>query len=102
MKSFFRRSATLGLIGSAILGSSFIGNLRALALPEQDVLARLTPIPVFTITDDTGAPLVAAPSGQGNDRRAVAGVFISQKNAQDFIKKLNDFTFWNKANLHIF
>jgi len=90
MKSFFRRSATLGLIGSAILGSSLIGNLRALALPEQEVLARLNPVPVFTITDDTGAPLVAAPSRQGNDNRAVAGVFISLKNAQDFIKKLNE------------
>lgn len=90
MKSFFRRSATLGLIGSAILGSSLIGNLRALALPEQDILARLSPVPVFTITDDNGAPLVAAPPNQGNDKRAVAGVFMSVDNAQAFIEKLQN------------
>jgi Tic22-like family len=90
MKSFFRRSATLGLIGSAILGSSLIGNLRALALPEQDILERLTPVPVFTIIDDSGYPLVAAPSNQGNDKRAVAGVFISVDNAQAFIEKLQN------------
>lgn len=87
MKSFVRWSATLSLVGSAVLGSSLIGNLRALALPQDQVLQKLQPVPVFTITDPQGAPLVASVN-EGNKKGNVAGVFISQKDAQAFIEKL--------------
>lgn len=88
MKSFVRWSATLGLVGSAILGSLFTGNLRALALPEAQVLEKLQPVPVFTVTDAQGAPLVASVPNGDNKTASVAGVFISQKDAQAFVDRL--------------
>jgi nickel transport protein len=88
MKSLVRWSATLGLVGSSLLGSFFIGNLQALALPEDQVVQKLQSVPVFTITDPQGSPLVASvPNGQ-NKAVAVAPAFISQRDAQAFVEKL--------------
>ncbi|MEW6494887.1 MAG: Tic22 family protein [Cyanobacteriota bacterium] len=88
MKSLVRWSATLGLVGTALLGSFGLENLKALALPEAQVAEKLQAVPVFTVTDPQGAPLVATvPDGQ-NQAQAVAGVFISQKDAQAFVQRL--------------
>lgn len=86
MKSLVRWSATLGLIGSALLGSWFSQNLEALALPEDQVIEKLKPVPVFTIADEDGSPLVAS----GEDNAKVAGVFISQQDANDFVERLKN------------
>ena len=48
-------------------------------------------VPVFTITDASGAPLIASvpKQGQGQTGNAsVAGIFISQKDAQAFVDQL--------------
>lgn len=88
MKSLVRWSATLGLVGTALIGSFGLENLNALALPAAQVAEKLAPVPVFTVTDSQGAPLVATiPNGQ-NQAQAVAGVFISQKDAQAFVQRL--------------
>jgi hypothetical protein len=81
MKQLLRWGATLGIIGSTFLAGS---NLAALALPKDQVLGKLNPVPVFTVADAQGAPLIAT----GQDNAKVAGVFISQKDAQAFIDKL--------------
>jgi hypothetical protein len=90
MKSLVRWSATLGLVGSALLGSFCTDNLQALALTEDQVVQKLQSVPVFTVTDAQGSPLVASiPKGQNqNQTTAVAGVFISQKDAQAFVERL--------------
>lgn len=88
MKSFIRWSATVGLVGTTLLGSLFGGNLKALALTEQEVMQKLQPVPVFTITDEQGAPLVASVPNQNNQNESVAGVFISQRDAQAFVERL--------------
>lgn len=88
MKSLVRWSATLGLVGSTLLGSFCMENLQALALPDDQVAQRLQPIPVFTITDAQGAPLVASVPNSQNKSVAVAPAFISQRDAQAFIEKL--------------
>lgn len=90
MKALVRWSATIGLVGSTLLGSFLTGNLEALALPEEQVMRKLQPVPVFTITDAQGSPLVASvPSGQNQAQtQAVAGVFISQRDAQAFVERL--------------
>jgi hypothetical protein len=88
MKSLVRWSATLGLVGSTLLGSVFTGNLQALALPEEQVVRTLQSIPVFTVTDAQGAPLVASVPDGNNKTQSVAGVFISQKDAQAFVDRL--------------
>jgi len=90
MKSLVRWSATLGLVGSTLLGSFCTENLQALALTQEQVLQKLQSVPVFTVTDPQGSPLVASvPNGQNqNQTTAVAGVFISQRDAQAFVDRL--------------
>lgn len=87
MKSLIRWSTTLGLVGATLIGTLSTFNPRALALPEQQVIERLRPVPVFTLTDSQGAPLVATPN-EGQDRTPVAGVFISRQDAQAFLDQL--------------
>jgi len=87
MKSLVRRGTVLVLIGSALVGSTLVGSLRALALSPEQIEQKLGPVPVFTITDAKGAPLVASvPNGQKTE--AVAGIFISEKDAQGFVDQL--------------
>ncbi len=88
MKSLVRWSATLGLVGTTLLGSFGAGNIKALALPEAQVLEKLQSVPVFTVTDPQGAPLVATVPGENNKSQSVAGVFISQRDAQAFVERL--------------
>jgi Tic22-like family len=84
MKSFLRWSATVGLVGSTILGTWLTQSPQAFALPAEQVTQTLGPVPVFTVADNQGAPLVA--SGENNTK--VAGVFISQSDAEKFIERL--------------
>jgi hypothetical protein len=88
MKALVRWSATLGLVGTTLLGSFGAENLRALALPDDQVVQKLQAVPVFTVTDAKGAPLVASVANEQNKTTAVAGVFISQKDAQAFVDRL--------------
>lgn len=90
MKSLVRWSATLGLVGSTLLGSFCAENLQALALPEAEVVQKLQPVPVFTVADAKGSPLVASIPTNGDNKKTtpVAGVFISQKDAQAFVERL--------------
>lgn len=83
-KSIARWSATLGLVGSTLIGTLLGGNLQALALTEQEVVQQLGSVPVFTVTDSQGAPLVATEAGQP----PIAGAFISQQDALAFIEEL--------------
>lgn len=90
MKSILRWGATLGLIGTTLFGPSLAGMNRAIALPQEDILDKLRMVPVFTITDAQGAPLIASypNSQQGGDSSSVAGVFISRQDALEFIENL--------------
>lgn len=84
IKSLVRWTATLSLVGGALL-TSFLGTgLKALALPEEQVVKTLQTVPVFAIADEKGIPLVAV----GEDNKKVAGIFISQQDAQKFYQKL--------------
>jgi nickel transport protein len=91
MKSLVRLGAILGIVGCTLLGPSPIGKMSALALPEPQILEKLRPVPVFTITDAQGTPLVNSvpKQGQGQSGNAsVAGIFISQKDAQAYVEQL--------------
>lgn len=87
MKSLIRWGAMLSLAGSALLAPVMAGGMRALALPENQIMDKLRPVPVFTITDSKGAPLIATVPN-GNKQTAVAGIFISQQDAQTFVNQL--------------
>ncbi|MEL6908687.1 MAG: Tic22 family protein [Cyanobacteria bacterium J06648_1] len=84
IKPLIRWSITLGVAGATFLSWSAMENLIAIALPEEEVLEKLDPVPVFTIADEQGAPLVAS----GEDEAKVAGVFISQGDANEFVNQL--------------
>ncbi|HEY9906231.1 MAG TPA: Tic22 family protein [Thermosynechococcaceae cyanobacterium] len=87
MKSLVRWSATIGLVGSVLAGSFLATASQVLALPKEQIIQKLRPIPVFTIANGQGAPLVASPP-QGQKGQPVAGVFISQQDAQTFLESL--------------
>lgn len=87
MKSMLRLGAKLGIVSSAIVGSAIFGTMSAFSLPQDQIVQKLGPVPVFTITDAKGAPLVA--SNEGNKKEGgVAGVFINKKDAEAFVNQL--------------
>ena len=87
MKLLARSLAVLGLVGSIVLAPSLKGDIRVLALPPEQILDKLRPVPVFTITNEQGAPLVASISNEG-ENASVAGVFINRSDAENFVNQL--------------
>ncbi|MFB6276980.1 MAG: Tic22 family protein [Halothece sp.] len=55
-----------------------------LALSQSQIIEKLRRVPVFTVANDKGSPLLA--SGDNNNR--MMGVFMSQKDAKEFVNKL--------------
>jgi hypothetical protein len=89
MNSFSRWTAATAILGSTIVASTLITEVRTLALPDEQVVQKLGGIPVFTIADDKGVPLVATNKNrQGTEVSSVAGVFMSQRDAQGFMDRL--------------
>lgn len=84
MKSWVRFGITASLISTTLFGSVIGQNFPVIALPMAQIVSKLEPIPVFTVADETGAPLVAT----GENNAQVAGVFISQADAKAFVEKL--------------
>ncbi|BAU12632.1 Tic22 family protein [Leptolyngbya sp. NIES-3755] len=82
MKSLVRWSTTAAMVG----GTLFAG-LQALALTPEQITQKLRAVPVFTIANNQGAPLVAQPPN-GQKGNPVAGVFISQRDANAFLENL--------------
>ena len=54
MKKLLRWGAMFGFLTSTLVGASFLGNLRAIALPQEQIIKKLIPVPVFTITNSQG------------------------------------------------
>jgi len=87
MKSLVRWSATTGLIGSVLIGTLFASATHVLALPQDQVLQKLRPIPVFTIANAQGYPLVATASN-GQKEPSLSLAFINKADAQAFLDGL--------------
>lgn len=88
MKSLIRKGATALTVGGIVVGSLIVAGLQAFALTTEQVEQQLRHVPVFTITDESGSPLVSEFSQQGEDVPPVTQVFISQDDAQAFIDNL--------------
>ena len=84
IKKLICSSAVLGMVSTAILSLGLGHNSKALALPTEQVLQKLNPVPVFTITNDKGIPLLLS----GKDDSQVAGIFINPQDAENFINDL--------------
>ena len=76
-------TTVLGILGSAFLSLGFGHNLKAWALPTEQILQKLNPVPVFTVTNDQGIPLLLS-----KDDAQVAGIFINPQDAENFIAEL--------------
>ena len=89
MNKLIRWGTSLGMIGGTIIGGMLAMTLPAFALTEAQLLEKLTVVPMFTVTDASGAPLVAnITSPDGEDTFSVAGVFVSHADAEDFIERV--------------
>jgi len=76
-----RSGIVAGLIGGALVGPSLLKTVPAIALPEQEVLKQLGGVPVFTLTNAQGSPILASNPQQKNGPQ-IASFFLSQKEAQ--------------------
>lgn len=98
MKSLVRWGATLGLLGISVVGYGLTGNLKALALPEEQVVQRLRTVPVFLIAKADGGVLsqcVDPSNGQQvgceNEKKVlVTPAFMSQRDAQTVLEQLKN------------
>jgi hypothetical protein len=61
-----------------------ITSLELSSLSTEEIFEKLDSVPVFTIADEQGAPLVTT----GDDGNKVSGVFISEQDANDFVTEL--------------
>ena len=84
IKKLVSSSAVLGIVSTAILSLGF-GNIKAWALPTEEVLEKLNPVYVFTITNEQGAPLPLS----RNDVDFV-GIFMDPQKAKSVLD--NDIT----------
>lgn len=84
MKSLRRLSIHLGLFSGAMASILWGMTASTLALSQSEIIEKLRQVPVFTVANSKGAPLLA--SGDSNNR--MMGVFISQKDAKEFVNKL--------------
>ncbi|MFZ1027182.1 MAG: Tic22 family protein [Limnoraphis robusta] len=97
MKLIARLSVVFGIVGSHLLinpvlppgvpGFFSMGIQPALALTPEQILEKLGAVPVFTITDAEGSPLVGT-AESGGQSASVVEVYISRQDAQAFINKL--------------
>ena len=90
MKSLVRWGATLGLVGSTLLGTVTTTVAPAIALSEQEIKSKLDNIPVWLITNPQGLPL-SRPIPEQNGKKSsgsVTGVYMSKQEAQAFISDL--------------
>jgi Tic22-like family len=93
MKALVRWGATLGLVGSTLLGTVYFGNFPAIALSEQQIKEKLDSVPVYIITNDKGLPLSRPLPAAQNGQKAggsVTGVYLSRQEAQAFINELRN------------
>jgi hypothetical protein len=88
-KSLVKLAATAGIAGAIAVSPIF--TLKAEALTEAQVLERLGSIPIFTITDEKGAPLLGAVPQQPNakpDESQLLFFFLGPDEAQMMLSQV--------------
>lgn len=85
MKTLVRLGLILGIAGSILSADlPVIGNLQAVALPQEQVVKKLQEVPVFTLTNAKGEFVIISRNNQGKKISQV-GFFISRQDAQKFL-----------------
>ncbi|MBL1208793.1 Tic22 family protein [Geminocystis sp. GBBB08] len=83
-KSLLNKVKNVSLVSATLISCWLTQTTKLLALPQEVIVQKLRPIPVFTVADSKGAPLIASNDKDGK----VAGVFISKEDANNFVAKL--------------
>ncbi|MEE3717086.1 Tic22 family protein [Tumidithrix elongata RA019] len=90
MKSLLKLATVVSIAGAIAI--SPIANLKAHALTEAQAIERLNGIPIFTITDDKGAPLLGSLAQQAGrkpeDPDQLMLFFLSPDDAQAMLNQL--------------
>jgi hypothetical protein len=90
MKSFTFKNGILNLVGISLISTFWMPIKLANAMPESDALKRLEPIPVFTLTNAQGIPILGSitdPKNKGK-KIQIATFFMSQEDAQSLLTKI--------------
>ncbi|MBF2056792.1 MAG: hypothetical protein IGQ45_06120 [Cyanobacterium sp. T60_A2020_053] len=85
-QSLLKTIRNASLVGATVLATWFAPMGKLLALPQEAIIQKLQSVPVFTVADEAGAPLVA--TGNDTKNRKIAGVFMSRNDANNFIAQL--------------
>lgn len=87
MTSFIRRTLSSTLAIAAVSASLFgsVAVLPALALPQEQIEAKLTNVPAYVLGTDQG--LLLLPTGQDAASAPGLYVFLSEEQAQGFVAK---------------
>lgn len=92
MKSLIRWGKTLGLVGSIMLGTLVASGAQVLGLTQEQVVERLRSVPVFTLANGEGKPLVAVPNQETETEAQNTApsifVFMSQQDAETSLNNL--------------
>ena len=90
IRSLIRWSTTLGMVGATVLTTGF-NQFKALALPNEQILEILNPVPVFTIANEQGVTLTLtitpkeSEAAEENEEQSAVVVFMSHQQANEFI-----------------
>lgn len=85
ISSLIRQGIKLSLVGAIVLaGLSGMGNIQALALPEEQVEKKLREVPVFTLINPKGEFVVLSTKNK-NQTISQVGFFVSKQDAQKFL-----------------
>jgi nickel transport protein len=94
MNFLARWGAIAGLVGATLITPSLAGQMKALALPQEQVMQKLNSVPVFVIADPSEGLVLQtiqpdnAENPDAPDSVPVSWVFLNQKDAEEFINKL--------------
>lgn len=90
MKSLIRWSATIGIVAATVL-STGVNRFKALALPNEQILEILNPVPVFTIANKDGQAITVTRTAENseaseeNKEQTLLYVFMSPEDAKNYI-----------------
>lgn len=86
-KSLLKNFRNGSIIVATVLSCWLTQGSKLLALPQAEIVEKLNRVPVFTIVDEKGTPLVATVTAEDKTGK-VAGVFISKEDANSFMEKI--------------
>ena len=90
MKSLIRWTTTVGILSATVLSADF-NQFKAWALPNEQIMEILNPVPVFTIANEQGVTLTLTVTpkenevAEDNQEKSAVVVFMSHQQANDFI-----------------